>query len=85
MNKHKSELLFIGGGMLLAPIAGCALGLTLYLITKMAVCSILLGTVMSMAIYLGGCWIHINRHGLPDGEAMTPEQKRPKQTASTSK
>ncbi len=85
MNKHKSELLFIGGGMLLAPIAGCGLGLTLYLVTKSSVCSILLGTVMSMAIYLGGCWIHINRHGLPDGEAISPDQKQSKQPASISK
>jgi hypothetical protein len=83
MDRHKSELLFIGGGMLLAPIAGCGLALPLYMLTNSAICSILLGTVLAMATFLGGCWIHINQHGLPTEGPTPTDQSKSEQPAST--
>ena len=59
MNKIESEFLWIGGAFFLAPVVACAVALPLFMVTKNALCSIVAGTVVAMAVYVAGCWLHV--------------------------
>jgi hypothetical protein len=85
MNREKSELILIGGGFLLAPVAACAVAIPWFLMTREPLWPIIVGTVVGMGFYIGGCWLHSRSHpGLP-GTDMAESAEKQKDVVETSK
>lgn len=66
MDRQKSELILIGGGFLLSPVAACAVAIPWFLVTREPLWPIIVGTVVGILVYIGGCWLHWRSYpGLP--------------------
>ena len=52
------EVLYVGGGFLLALVIGPALAFALLPVIKEPISIVLIGTFVSMAFYVGGCMLH---------------------------
>lgn len=78
MDRQKSELILVGGGFLLSPVVACAVAIPWFLVTREPLWPIIVGTVVGMGFYIGGCWLHSRSHpGLPgtDVEELPEKEK----------
>jgi hypothetical protein len=62
------QVLYVGGGFLLALFTGPALAWPLFQLTKDPVWTVVLGSAISMGLYVGGCMAHArSMRSVPSG------------------
>jgi hypothetical protein len=66
------EVLYVGGGFLLALVAGPSLAWPLFQLTKDPIWTVVLGSAISMGLYVGGCLAHA-RAAAAGGSGMSTE------------
>ena len=62
MSKARNEMLLIGGACILAPVVACAIAIPLFMVTKSAILTMVIGTITAMAMFVIACLLHVRLH-----------------------